>query len=238
MRDCLWSVHCARTILQKQFRKMSRMRQPLAIGIPGLPNWPSPLHNDASTLPPRPYRALVRALTPRPKSRIVPTYTHMPPPTIAEISRSAITIISLYDGWPAGRQLAPISSVQTAHVNFIHKNVRSTAGSTFNCIEITGEACFSSHRAKSRPNLMRASRYRQRSPTPKLYRAEPPARYSIYEREYKYKGEHENSDGTKFLYRISPNKEKMQMTNYIRLADIHENYRRRRNFTRPLLFFP
>lgn len=122
MRDWLGPVHCSRTILQKQFRKMYRMRQPPAVGIPGLPNWPSPLHNDASTP-----QSHVRPLALRLETRHPRPHAH----ATTDISRSAITIISIYDGWPEARYFP-----SALHVNFIHKNACSTAGSTFNSSEI------------------------------------------------------------------------------------------------------
>lgn len=81
-------IHRSQTILQKQFRKMSEMRQPPAIWIPGLPNWPSPLHNDASTLTPRPLLGARSFAYPSPKPASLLTRTrfhHNRPPTFREM---------------------------------------------------------------------------------------------------------------------------------------------------------
>lgn len=125
MRDWLWPVHYSRTILQKQFRKMSGMRQP---------PWPSGSRDYRTDhllciMTPRPFNPHGHA-EPRsfahPRKRASPlahTHAHITPPSTTDVSRSAITIISMI-WWLTGssHRYFPFA----LHVNFIHKNVRST----------------------------------------------------------------------------------------------------------------
>lgn len=147
MRDWLWPVHYSRTILQKQFRKMSGMRQP-PWPLGSRDYWTDHL---LCIMTPRPFtptalRSLVRSLTP--KARI-PARTHTTPPTTTRVSRSAITIISICDGWPAAR--TDIFRPRCTWISYIRMSAQ-LRGSTFNCIEITGRVLLLLHVAFLNPD--------------------------------------------------------------------------------------
>lgn len=165
MRDWLWPVHYSRTILQKQFRKMSGMRQP-PWPLGSRDYWTDHL---LCIMTPRPFTptalwSLVRSLTP--KARIPRSHTHHTTydhPRFKKCNNN-----NIYMWWLTGSSHRYFPSA--LHVNFIHKNVHSTTRINIQLYRNYGESSspFARHVSKSRLNLMRASRYLQRDP--KFYR--------------------------------------------------------------------
>jgi len=99
-------------------------------------------------------------------------------------------------------------------VNFIHKNARSTTGSTFNYIDITGESrrTASIRIALNPDRITCAFRDSLENASSELDRAEFRARTR------------ERDDVTLPTKLSLPWTGKMQMRNYIRLVDVLENY--------------
>jgi hypothetical protein len=110
-------------------------------------------------------------------------------------------------------------------VNFIHKNARSTTGSTFNYIDITGESrrTASIRIALNPDRITCAFRDSLENASSELDRAEFRPIDTIQKRIERARTR-ERDDVTLPTKLSLPWTGKMQMRNYIRLVDVLENY--------------